>query len=1565
MRSPYRKTARAAKLRARKIRQQHLAMRSRRSLMESLEPRQMLAAQVSNFQLFADTGPSSTDKITSDARLTGSVTFDTSGAHAAVQFDHTGDGTVEGTATIWTSGGSFSYNPRSNGLAATFSGQLPLKYRPLELDGSGNTLWTGSWTTFTYTAEHSALSNFGLVVDNGTSSTDLVTSDPRLQGNISFAGTGHVKIQFDHNNDGTYEGFAGVWMSGGSFTYNPTSFGLSTSYTGTLPMRYRLAEYDSSGNITYTGSWFNYTYTIEAPRLNAAINNFSLVSDTGTSSTDRVTSDPRVTGNASWTGSGRVDVQFDHTGDGTAEGTSSVYISGNTFTYDPRSFGLSPSYTGSFPLRYRFKEFNNSGNLLFTGDWVNYTITLEAPRLYAGLSGPQLVVDNGVSTTDKITSDPRLTGTVSWTGAGNVTVQFDHNGDGTAEGYVGALMSGNSITYDPRSWGLSSSYVGALNMKWRLLEYNSSNVLLYTSSWSTFSYTMELPHLNAVVSNVHLMSDTGSSSTDLVTSDPRVTGNVNWTGSGRVDVQFDHNNDGTAEGSSSVWMSGSSFQYDPRTNGLSASYVGSLPLRYRTREYDSNNNLLYTGNWSNFTFTLELPRLDATLNNLHLVVDDGASSTDKQTSDPRVTGNVNWTGTGGYVQVQFDHNGDGTSEGSSGVMLSGSAFTYDPRTNGLASNYVGNLPLRYRLVELSSGGVVWHTGTWQNYAVAITGPQPHGSLNNLHLVSDTGDSSTDLLTSDPRLAGTITGSFPGSTISVQFDHTGNGSVDGSVTVNVTGESFVYDPRVTDASLNSYSGLLPLNYRLVEHTMGGQTLTGAWSSFPFTLYQVVTAPEIVVLSPSSSPLASGTGSYSFGWTGEGMPVVKTFTITNQGSAALALNAQSLSLPTGFSLVSAFDSSVAPGASTTFAVRLDATSTGTYQGSVSFANNDSDENPYSFTITGHVSQTAAEIDVRKPDGSQLDDGTGTLAFGTTLVGSNISRTFAINNTGTGDLVLDPQSLSVPSGFTVTSTFASTVAAGATTYFTVRLNAMMAGTYGGEVSFTSNDGDESPFNFYVSGKVNTPLPEIEVRLDASSGRILVDGADSVDFGNVNVGSNASHSFVILNTGTGSLTLNSSSLSLPNGYQVTSGFGSNVAPGASTTLTIQFVPGIAGYFTGDLSFTNNDSNESPFSFTLSGQGVSGSSGGPQLNVSLRHDTGSSSSDKVTADPRLLGSVTGLSTGESARIEVDHGQDGVAESTFTVTAAAPSFGYDPRAVDPSFANALGGKFVRLRLTEVDASGNEVGTSAWQAFSFTLQALDVSASNVQLTNDTGPVMNDRVTYDPRLSLALGGSFGSTYGNTSVRVEFDHDADGDADGTLTASGLGNLTYNPVSADATFDDQSGNKSIRYRQVLVSSSAEDVAATAWSQLDFVLTGFTGAGGLTISELALSKDTGISNTDRVTSSPALYFVVSGTLGTNSAVVQFDLDGNGTSDEDVPVDSTAQEYLFDPRDIEESQYSTAGTKILKYRLQKLDSNGVVTASGDWQPFTFTLEVSPPSEASIDDVALVNDTGTSASSTLK
>ena len=77
-----------------------------------------------------------------------------------------------------------------------------------------------------------------------------------------------------------------------------------------------------------------------------------------------------------------------------------------------------------------------------------------------------------------------------------------------------------------------------------------------------------------------------------------------------------------------------------------------------------------------------------------------------------------------------------------------------------------------------------------------------------------------------------------------------------------------------------------------------------------------------------------------------PVDRTFTVTNAGSATLTLSG--LTVPSGFSIVNGLSSSLAPGASDTFTVRFLAT--GNASGLVSFANNDSNENPFNFSVVG---------------------------------------------------------------------------------------------------------------------------------------------------------------------------------------------------------------------------------------------------------------------------------------------------------------------------------------------------------------------------------------------------------------------------------------------------------------------------------------------------------------------------------------------------------------------------------------------------------------------------------------
>jgi hypothetical protein len=90
-----------------------------------------------------------------------------------------------------------------------------------------------------------------------------------------------------------------------------------------------------------------------------------------------------------------------------------------------------------------------------------------------------------------------------------------------------------------------------------------------------------------------------------------------------------------------------------------------------------------------------------------------------------------------------------------------------------------------------------------------------------------------------------------------------------------------------------------------------------------------------------------------------------------------------------------------------------------------------------------------------------------FGSTPVGTPVTRTFTVRNTGTGDLLCS--GLSVPAGYSVSEGLAASIAPSGTDTFTVRLNATAAGVFGQYISFRTNDLDETPFFFRVAGTVS----------------------------------------------------------------------------------------------------------------------------------------------------------------------------------------------------------------------------------------------------------------------------------------------------------------------------------------------------------------------------------------------------------------------------------------------------------------------------------------------------------------
>jgi parallel beta-helix repeat protein len=222
-------------------------------------------------------------------------------------------------------------------------------------------------------------------------------------------------------------------------------------------------------------------------------------------------------------------------------------------------------------------------------------------------------------------------------------------------------------------------------------------------------------------------------------------------------------------------------------------------------------------------------------------------------------------------------------------------------------------------------------------------------------------------------------------------------------------------------------------------------------------------------------------------------------------------------------------------------------------------------------------APEIQVLNGAFTIVDGSSSAIDLGNAFVGDTLTKTFTIRNTGTAALKLS--NLQVPKGFSLVGTLPTTVAVNASATLSVGLNTTKAGTYNGKLSFNNNDIDESVFDFAISGKVNT-APEIQVlngKLD------IVDGSTSaIDFGNVLVGSTLTKTFTIKNTGTA--TLNLSNLQLPKGFSLLKTLPATVAPKVSTTLSVALNTTTPGTYTGNLSFKNNDSDESSFDIPITG---------------------------------------------------------------------------------------------------------------------------------------------------------------------------------------------------------------------------------------------------------------------------------------------------------------------------------------------------------------------------------------------
>ena len=691
------------------------------------------------------------------------------------------------------------------------------------------------------------------------------------------------------------------------------------------------------------------------------------------------------------------------------------------------------------------------------------------------------------------------------------------------------------------------------------------------------------------------------------------------------------------------------------------------------------------------------------------------------------------------------------------------------------------------------------------------------------------------------------------------------------------------------------------------------------------------PEIVVTDLGANQAVGGGddvnvsdgGTFSFGATTPGVPVVQTFNIGNPGTAPLIVG--QLTLPTGFTTTYA-PQTIAAGGNATFTITYDGIvdATGTFQ----FLTNDDDENPFNFTVTGTAT----------PGVTIIDDGDG--GFGSSAGFSTV--TTQSNEGFQGDVRI---AAGDSSGDTATWTFNGLTPGGtyrvSSTWFPFATRATdapftISGIDGGPLTIDVNQ-QITPASFRENGEDWLNLETVRVDAggtitvtlsDTANGQVVADAVrveqvvgnnpeiivhelgqviadgSTFNFGTAGQNSTLSRTFTVLNSGQTDLTVQTPVL--PNGF-TTSFTTTTIAAGTSANIVVNVTTTTEGVFSGSLSFASNDANESPFNLN-----VSATVAAPTPTIIDNGDLGFTATGGFSAfgGQGFMGDVH-FASGDASGDTATYSFTGLADGQYLVSTSWTPF--SNRATDAPYSINGGAAIdINQQVAPDDFTADGV---AWERLGIVTVTGGAGTITVVLSDDANQiVIADAVRIDPIFGAEITVLDGTTVINQGGTLNFGNVVQGTPSVTRTITvrndGPDDLILQPITPPAGFTITSGN--FTPNQIVVSGAS----VTFDVEID------TSTAGVVSGVIEF-------NNNDADESP-FNFTVTGTITSN--VVQ--IIDNGDLGYITSVEFTRFNNQGFQGDVDEDSSPGTGTSTSTWTFNNLVAGGIYRVSATWSAFS-------------------------------